>query len=221
MEKTLWQLPLELDGEVKTCSGCGEQKSVNDFRLFYDKRDGKMYRYTHCRACVAAYNRDYRAGKRHPRPKKVDGDRRCCAACHEWKPLTEFTVGSSHCRPCRNFRTRLKGLGPARRKKQREYMREYRKTHNYNDRIQSTLLEIYGSVCACCGESERKFLTIDHVNNDGAEKRRTYGKSKYRRWLSQQPKQPDIRTLCWNCNCGRRLNNGVCPHEENKPVMEN
>jgi hypothetical protein len=26
----------------------------------------------------------------------------------------------------------------------------------------------YGEQCACCGESERLFLTIDHINNDGA-----------------------------------------------------
>jgi hypothetical protein len=24
-----------------------------------------------------------------------------------------------------------------------------------------------------------------------------------------------FQVLCWNCNCGRAFNNGICPHVEN------
>ena len=33
------------------------------------------------------------------------------------------------------------------------------------------VLDHYGRACSCCGETEPAFLTIDHVNNDGAEHR--------------------------------------------------
>ena len=33
----------------------------------------------------------------------------------------------------------------------------------------------YGWVCACCGEAEPLFLTIDHVNNDGADVEKKLG----------------------------------------------
>lgn len=68
--------------------------------------------------------------------------------------------------------------------------------------------------CACCGEANIGFLTLDHVNNDGVEHRRpraadmqiTLKKAGF-------PADPPIQVLCYNCNCGRENNNGVCPHK--------
>jgi hypothetical protein len=39
--------------------------------------------------------------------------------------------------------------------------------------IREDVIAAYGGRCACCGEFERDFLTLDHVNNDGAEHRRS------------------------------------------------
>ena len=38
----------------------------------------------------------------------------------------------------------------------------------------------YGNVCACCGESEPAFLSIDHIDNDGASHRKKIGAQIYR-----------------------------------------
>jgi hypothetical protein len=77
-------------------------------------------------------------------------------------------------------------------------------------RRRAKLLEIYGGVCACCGETNPLFLTIDHINNDG------YKKTSSSAALGDAVKNIDkskYQTLCFNCNCGKNRNKGVCPHK--------
>ncbi|KKN08420.1 hypothetical protein LCGC14_1056890 [marine sediment metagenome] len=75
-----------------------------------------------------------------------------------------------------------------------------------------------GAVCACCGETEIAFLTLDHVNGDGNKRRELKGITgvRFYRILRQQgyPTDPPLQVLCFNCNSGRAINNGVCPHKE-------
>jgi len=66
-------------------------------------------------------------------------------------------------------------------------MKEYYATHpdarlarseyckKWREDIKDKVLAHYGARCACCGETERVFLTLDHVNNDGADHRRSMG----------------------------------------------
>lgn len=77
----------------------------------------------------------------------------------------------------------------------------------------------YGEQCVCCGESERLFLTIDHINNDGAEHRRSLkakignGGTAFFAWLCRSKFPEGFQTLCRNCNWGKHANGGVCPHQ--------
>jgi len=67
--------------------------------------------------------------------------------------------------------------------------------------------------CACCGESTREFLALDHISGDGSVARRTAGsagKILYV-WLKKQGFPPGIQLLCHNCNCAKRVD-AVCPH---------
>jgi hypothetical protein len=80
-----------------------------------------------------------------------------------------------------------------------------------------------GGKCYCCGESIRMLLTIDHKNDDGAEHRReiaanhvtpTKGSANLAQWLYGRPEEDHrFQIACWNCNAGRHLNGGVCPHQ--------
>lgn len=73
----------------------------------------------------------------------------------------------------------------------------------------------YGGKCSCCNEIILDFLTIDHINDNGKADRRLYGcGANFYRALKRlgYPKQ-GYRVLCFNCNCGRRINGGICPHE--------
>jgi len=80
--------------------------------------------------------------------------------------------------------------------------------------------EIYaaygGSICACCRETEPAFLTIDHINNDGAEHRRQVGMGWYfLRWLKTNNYPPGFQILCHNCQWGKRTY-GMCPHQKSE-----
>jgi hypothetical protein len=79
------------------------------------------------------------------------------------------------------------------------------------------VLKFYGGKCACCGEENIKFLTIDHINNNGKE--HGNGKGRYKgemlyRFLKANTYPGGIQVLCFNCNIGRRNNGGICPHKK-------
>lgn len=77
----------------------------------------------------------------------------------------------------------------------------------------------YGKFCFCCGESDIRFLTLDHSSNNGAIHRRgtgtrLIGKSLYRILKqSNWPQDLGLQVACWNCNSARHFNGGICPHE--------
>ena len=71
-----------------------------------------------------------------------------------------------------------------------------------------------GPICICCGEDDPDFLTIEHSNGDGAKHRKENGPKIYS-WLKRNgyPQNRGLEVLCFNCQFGRRLNRGRCPHE--------
>jgi hypothetical protein len=83
----------------------------------------------------------------------------------------------------------------------------------------SLVIEAYGAACACCGESEPAFLTIDHVNNDGARHREVIGHGVRRigsgsvmhAWLVENNFPEGFQLLCANCNMAKAAL-GQCPH---------
>ncbi len=89
-----------------------------------------------------------------------------------------------------------------------------RQNKKYRDQIKRKTLSHYSKGklnCNCCGESTYEFLTIDHIHNNGNEqpmKERCH----LHRWLLKRNFPAGFQVLCWNCNCGKRLNKGVCPH---------
>ena len=105
-----------------------------------------------------------------------------------------------------------------------EQLAEFRVGHrkygkDKRDAVRDEAYKAYGGyICACCGESEPKFLSIDHVNNDGAKHKRENrirtGEQMYR-WLKRSGYPDGFQILCMNCNWGKRSNNGVCPHMGN------
>lgn len=70
-----------------------------------------------------------------------------------------------------------------------------------------------GGTCSCCGESNAKFLTLDHEHNNGRKERMPSRRVSMLRAILRG-ERPDMRLLCWNCNCGRVQNGGICPHKE-------
>lgn len=136
--------------------------------------------------------------------------------------LIDLTVDNIHqydidaaqyvCKKCRKYRDKK------RYENRKELIRE--KQRIYDLSIKMRVIEAYGSKCACpgCTIDTVEFLTIDHINNDGAEDRRQNGKKsggKLYRWLIQNNFPKDsYQLLCYNCNCAKGFF-GYCPH--NKP----
>lgn len=86
----------------------------------------------------------------------------------------------------------------------------------YYETAKTKVFEHYGMICCCCGEDEELFLTIDHKNNDGNLERwksgkRITGKSLYTR-IANSGFPDTYQILCMNCNFGKRMNRGICPH---------
>ena len=93
-------------------------------------------------------------------------------------------------------------------------------SHRRYHGLRDTILSHYGSHCHCCGETEKGFLAIDHVNGDGNLDRKSgyLGVKFYNRIISEN--YPDsYRILCHNCNMATRF--GPCPHESaHKTLLE-
>ncbi len=69
------------------------------------------------------------------------------------------------------------------------------------------------NVCSCCGESEIDFLTIDHINNDGAEHRRLIKRRNIYSWLITNNYPDNFQILCMNCNFAKgHRQDKTCPH---------
>lgn len=91
------------------------------------------------------------------------------------------------------------------------------KVNQYNLRIKHEVIEKYGNKCICCNETQILFLTIDHKNNDGNIEResiKNYNTSSFYMKLKREDIRTDIQVLCFNCNLGKSINGGVCPHVE-------
>lgn len=92
--------------------------------------------------------------------------------------------------------------------------------------IKYDVIQKYGNKCKCCNESQILFLTIDHKNNDGnVDRLKNFGIKnpptiswylKLRRELIRD----DLQVLCFNCNLGKSLNNGICPHQKINRILE-
>ncbi len=102
----------------------------------------------------------------------------------------------------------------------RDYLKNREKrneiTKKYIRRLRLSVLTHYGGdppKCACCGESEIKFLTIDHINGRGREDhKRVGGGSGFYCWLKRNNFPEGFQVLCYNCNCTKGFY-GQCPHQ--------
>jgi hypothetical protein len=119
-------------------------------------------------------------------------------------------------------------------KKCRENEEKYAQTHKKERRDAEKRLRLRDKLkvlnhysgdppkCACCGETKLLFLTIDHMEHVGRKKREKISSgSVFYRWLVRNNYPDGYQVLCFNCNCGRALNNGICPHSMTVPLKPN
>jgi hypothetical protein len=97
--------------------------------------------------------------------------------------------------------------------------RLYKQTQEFKDKERIATIEKrkrvfnhYGNKCACCGESNILFLSIDHINGGGTKHRQEIGRTPIYRWLIKNNFPEGYQTLCMNCNCAKAWW-GKCPHQ--------
>ena len=137
-----------------------------------------------------------------------------CPRCRHELPIDQFypnraqSSGYNHyCKRCSKEASRKS------RRKNPEGSRAI--DRKWRRKLRAKVLTAYGGCCACCGETTPDFLTLDHINNDGAEHRRqiigSRGGSVIYRWAHVNNYPPVLQLLCYNCNCSKAYY-GSCPH---------
>lgn len=154
-----------------------------------------------------------------------------CNQCKVIKPVSEFYKGSKAsrskymyaCKECvkRQVLIHYKRLFkenpvPIRERKRlwQEMNRDIQKKSSLKFRLKVRNLVIigYGGKCSCCGETEIKFLSIDHIDGGGKEHRKETSGHVYEDLLKRRfPKGYQI--LCHNCNLAKGFY-GRCPHQD-------
>jgi hypothetical protein len=92
--------------------------------------------------------------------------------------------------------------------------RDYAKDWRFKLKLET--INRYGGTCICCGESRIEFLTIDHMDNNGAEHRKEIksagGVAGFYSWLKKNNWPEEYQILCWNCNSAK-YHYKICPHQ--------
>ncbi len=85
---------------------------------------------------------------------------------------------------------------------------------DYKDKLTREVLDAYGSACSCCGHKDLRVLTIDHIGGGGKQHLKSLkaNPTKFYCWLRANRYPIEFRVLCRNCNSGRAISDGVCPH---------
>lgn len=150
-----------------------------------------------------------------------------CHTCRYWSHAARSErMERGACAACDNLAKDRKALCDSCAASQAESRRLY------INKCRATVLAFYGASCKCCGETTELFLTIDHINNDGYKSRirkdgvratdsGTIQVIRIARAIATGKPRADIQILCFNCNCGRARNHGVCPHREVRQVVVN
>ena len=131
-----------------------------------------------------------------------------CKHCGLPREHSEYYRNGGVCRECRNRRARENNAKNSEYNRRRH--REKYETHK------KMVFGYYGTKCACCGEDELMFLTVDHINNDGNLHRKNKVSTSHHNiygWLVRNGFPDGFQILCMNCNMGKHRNNGVCPHQ--------
>ena len=181
---------------IFVCKGCGRSSTNQGLR-------GRPLKEKHGGMCSNCYN------KLHDHKIKIN-----CVKCG--KETKDF--GYKHCTFCYDNHVRVKkecvGCG--------EIKRIVCNNKCTSCRMMERRVEAYSHYCdgdiqcACCDEKEIDFLTLDHINNDGAQHRK-FNPNTGRNLVGYVMKNnypKGYQILCMNCNFSKAKprNKGKCIH---------
>lgn len=188
-------------GELKLCTTCDRQLPTSEFWRDKRARSGLM---GDCKVCSQTRVQRWHDAKR---LRIVQGaekqipipEFKGCSSCGRILPRDNFGYNlrsalllSSHCKQCIRIRGRA-----------------------WYDQLRHEVIYSYGGKCACCGERQFPFLTIDHIGGGGAKHKREIGGKTHQlySWLKRKGFPDGFRVLCMNCNWATAYGR-ICPHQQ-------
>lgn len=168
---------------MKTCTKCKQAKSLSEFYLYpKNKKDGHAWE---CKDCWKADRRaNYAKNRKRILARNLDWAREHPGAMKEYR--RRWTV------------------------KNWEWVKQ--RARDETASLRKEMRKAYGEKCSCCGETESRFLTLEHLLHDGANHRRAFpGQSIYRDLKRRGWPKDKYTLMCWNCNMARR-DGEPCPH---------
>lgn len=169
---------------MKTCKSCNRIKQDS---LFTKRRISKDGLRAICTKCSRIYNKKYYLEniERYIKYREKNSEQRK----NNWKEW--YKLNAVEVRRKQNERSKVKRY---------IVIKHYSRGENK---------------CNCCNESNIMFLTVDHIYNNGNSHRKEIGSKSGQdtyRWLIKNNFPEGFQILCFNCNLGKSINKGICPH---------
>lgn len=177
--------------DVKQCTKCGSIKSVRDFYVDRQSKDGRQ---TQCKACkdIAVRLSDYRAGRRmspdlikqESESPDLNRTHKICSCCEKLVPLTNFYKESRtkdgyqrRCKDCQKKSAQIsyadnkpKVLSRSKEKYDPKKRRDRTLMENYGITLEQyeLMLELQGGKCEICGSDDPSHnsgrFVVDHCH---------------------------------------------------------
>ena len=119
-------------------------------------------------------------------------DTRLCTACGRCLHISSFHARATQCKQCRKLVSADYYV--------QNKARINSQTTQKNNEIRAAVLNLLGSSCAACGETEPDFLSVDHVHND-RKLERSRNSITWKTDIVRGVSDPSrYQVLCRNCN---------------------
>lgn len=165
-----------------------------------------------CRTCLdrklaiyrERYRGQYNSSESYSKAKRAEFRPCKCRGETEWIPRV-------HARKCLDCGGHWYPTTEDRKKAKKPRVSEWQKRRRRE--LKSRILGHYSNgtpKCACCGESHLIFLALDHINENGAEHRKSIHSGRFYQWIAKNGFPKGFQVLCHNCNWAK--SRGGCPH---------
>ena len=227
MQRKLFDLPI-----TKKCSQCGAEKLMT--KEFFYWRGGQSKVTAECKSCISTtrkayykdnapklrakkkqYTRDNREkiSMKHKAYYKDNKDKILAIDKKSYETNKDKILAKSKMYYKIN-RRKILLCKKAYRNSNKDKCEESRKRSAIKKRIQ--VIAHYSNntnQCYCCGYTGLPFLTIDHINGDGAEHRKKVRPSQLYSWLIRNNYPDGFRVACYSCNKATGTKQ-ICPHKQ-------
>jgi hypothetical protein len=194
--------------DKKTCTKCEMEKDVTEFSKQEGGKFGVRSICKYCSRIIVSKNTKLHLKERMEYNKQYLADHPGYRA-----KLRSKKLSSGICPVCNGKLEKNKRMCKQCATEQNLRNKEHR------DRLKKIVFEHYGNKCNCvtCDIVEQKFLSIDHIDNNGSKHkdkkgRRLSGEKLYR-WIIKNNFPTNLQLLCMNCNFAKG-HFGQCPHLE-------